>query len=92
MTYDGLGEIFEDDFAEVCAKKSLFCDGMTSGPIKHVWMKIEDPQRREWNFYLYISSILLIEIMIFFRGQSYGPFMFFSLGTRPYTPVYLHWP
>ena len=48
MTAEGLGEMFEGYFAEMCAEKNPLVS-MTSRPIKHAQMGSEDSHRRELN-------------------------------------------
>ena len=55
MTFDGLGDMFEGDFAYMCAEKFLACRWGLS-------RRNEDPHRHEWNLYekacIYHSAVL----------------------------------
>ena len=50
MTSDGMGEIFDGDFADMCAKNSAGVDGGTSNPVKRAQAGSEDPHRSQKNF------------------------------------------
>ena len=48
MTSEGLGEIFEGDFVEICsAKISAHVDGGKGDTVKRVQTGSEDPHQRE---------------------------------------------
>ena len=49
MTSEGLGEMFEGEFANTCAENSARADGGMSGPVKRAYTGSEDPHRRERN-------------------------------------------
>ena len=45
---EGLGEMFEGEFADICANKFLACvDGGRSRPVERAQTGSEDPHRRE---------------------------------------------
>ena len=50
MTSEGLGEIFKDDFADMCAEKLLWCRWGPERMVKRAQTWGEDPHWRQWNF------------------------------------------
>ena len=62
MTSEGLGEMFEGNFADTCAEEiPLVSMGGTSNPVKYVQTGSEDPQYCQRNFrlsYHYSLSVL----------------------------------
>ena len=60
MTFEGLGEMFEDDFADMCTtKKFALVDGGLSGPVKGAQTGSEDPYRSEWEFACLVGQKIL---------------------------------
>ena len=47
MTWEGLGEMFEGDSADMCAKFSAWVEGGDTQTVKCAGMVSEDPHRRE---------------------------------------------
>ena len=65
MTCEGLGEMFEGDFGNMCANKFSWGDERS---IKHAQPVSEDPHRRERNFENHLTMQVLLLFFCIRRG------------------------